>query len=352
MSNPASSKPSQQRKPALFEIDDTTITVTDQQKETTNNLTNSDLNTPISTPPTIIPDQASTSLFSKLFSVGFLLTSSIMGIIVLWLTSKLVTSFEQILERGDILGWSFFILLIIALTSILIMITREIIGILGIRKLKNLRTTARQAYNENKIKPARHYLNEVKSLYETTPERAWMLDRIKTLDNEIMDGQEIIELVDKELGTSLDKQAKIIIAAHARQISLITAIAPGPFIDMAAVAILNLRMIRKITQTYGVRPGFWGQMRLSRNVLAHLALSGGISMTSDLLQPLIGTSIASKLSKKLGEGLFNGALTIRIGLSAIEITRPIPYVATKPPSFRKLVTSALTPSEKSSTAKK
>ncbi len=336
MSNHPSSKPAQLRKPALFEIDDTTITVTDQQKEITDTHQKSDLST---STPTVIPSQAS----SKLFSLSFLLISSILGIIVLWLTSKLISSFEQILERSDILGWSFFILLIIALTSTLLLIAKEIMGIWGIKKLRNLRSSGQQAYTENKLKPARHYLKQIKSLYETTPERAWMLDRIKTLDTEIMDGQEIIELIDKELGVSLDKQAKIIIAAHARKISLITAIAPGPFIDMAAVAILNLRMIRKITQTYGVRPGFWGQMRLSRNVLAHLALSGGISITSDLLQPLIGSSIASKLSKKLGEGLFNGAITIRIGLSTIEVTRPIPYVSTKPPSFKKLVTSALKP---------
>ena len=117
--------------------------------------------------------------------------------------------------------------------------------------------------------------------------------------------------------------------------------APGPFLDMAAIAYLNLTMIRKLAELYGVRPGWWGQIRLSRNILAHLALSGGIAITSDLLQPLIGTSIAAKLSKKLGEGLFNGALTIRIGLSAIELTRPIPYVASKPLSFKALVTSSM-----------
>jgi putative membrane protein len=36
------------------------------------------------------------------------------------------------------------------------------------------------------------------------------------------------------------------------------------------------------------------------------------------------------LSRRLGEGIFNGALTARIGTAAIEVTRPLPFIEARP----------------------
>ena len=52
-----------------------------------------------------------------------------------------------------------------------------------------------------------------------------------------------IELIDTEIGAPLDKEVQKVISETAKKVSVITAIAPGPFIDMAAVTLLNLNMI-------------------------------------------------------------------------------------------------------------
>ena len=44
-----------------------------------------------------------------------------------------------------------------------------------------------------------------------------------------------------------------------------------------------------------------------------------------------------RLSARLGEGAFNGALTARLGIAAIELTRPCPYIATQPLRARHVV---------------
>ncbi len=325
------------QKPTLFEPDDSSITIVSEPEEPVK--PNPSGLEPL---PQIAPPAASW-VSTKLFSLGFLLISSVFGLFCLWASAALLSSLETLIARNDILGWTALALVIIAVFSFCLLILKEFIGLWRLKNLGYLRARGMQIYDENKLKPARDYLRDIKYLYEHTPERQWMLDRLTGLSSQIMDGREMVDLIDQEIGARLDKDACTIIANHAKKVSLITAIAPGPFIDMAAVAFLNLRMIRKIACVYGVRPGFWGQMRLARNVITHLALSGGIAITSDLLHPLIGTSIAAKLSKKLGEGLFNGALTIRIGLSAQALTRPIPHVKTKPPSFSKLATSSLKP---------
>jgi putative membrane protein len=52
---------------------------------------------------------------------------------------------------------------------------------------------------------------------------------------------------------------------------------------------------------------------------------------------MLGHSLTAKLSARLGEGLFNGALTTRIGLAAIDVCRPLPYLEAQRPRFRELV---------------
>src|SRR4029078_6469925 len=46
--------------------------------------------------------------------------------------------------------------------------------------------------------------------------------------------------------------------------------------------------------------------------------------------------LEEKLRERLGEGLFNGALTTRIGIAAIDVCRPLPYLETLRPRFRGL----------------
>lgn len=316
-------------RPTLFDANDASLKIKQQPQHAAGE-------TDHQPPPTKRPPEARTSFLRRLSAPSFWLISSIIGLLTLWGTSELLSAIETLIRQNNPLGKLALAFAVIAGTALFIIIIREINSLWGLKNLAHLKTAAEQTYAENKLKPAKNYLRDIIALYEGLPNRAWMLKTITPLKTEIMDGRELIEMIDQEIGKPLDDEAKKIITSSAKKVSLITAIAPGPLLDMAAVALINLTMIRKIAATYGIKPGLWGQVRLCRSILAHLALSGGIALTSDLLQPLIGSSIAAKLSKKLGEGLFNGALTIRIGLSAIELTRPIPHKATKPPSFKEL----------------
>jgi putative membrane protein len=48
-----------------------------------------------------------------------------------------------------------------------------------------------------------------------------------------------------------------------------------------------------------------------------------------------------RLSRRLGEGAFNGALTARIGTAAIDVTRPMPFLDTDPIRVRDLLPELL-----------
>jgi len=56
---------------------------------------------------------------------------------------------------------------------------------------------------------------------------------------------------------------------------------------------------------------------------------------------MLGHGITAKLSAKLGEGLLNGLLTARLGLAAIDVTRPLPFEALPRPVLSDLAKDLL-----------
>ncbi len=52
-----------------------------------------------------------------------------------------------------------------------------------------------------------------------------------------------------------------------------------------------------------------------------------------MIQQVVGQGLAARISAKLGEGVLNGLLTARIGLAALAVCRPMPFVEAAPPTL-------------------
>ena len=113
----------------------------------------------------------------------------------------------------------------------------------------------------------------------------------------------------------------------AKRVSLVTAVSPRALVDVAYVVFEAGRLIRRLAELYGGRPGTLGFFRLARNVLAHLAVTGSIAVGDSFVQQIVGHGLAARLSAKLGEGVVNGMMTARIGIAAMETARPLPFSA-------------------------
>jgi putative membrane protein len=131
----------------------------------------------------------------------------------------------------------------------------------------------------------------------------------------------------------LDENALGLIARAARRVTILTAITPAAALDIVFVAALNLRMLREIATLYGGRPGTLGTFRLARMVVSHLAVTGGLALSDSLLQHIVGRGLLGRLSARFGEGAVNGILTARIGLAAIDLCRPLPFLTRAKPSL-------------------
>ena len=124
--------------------------------------------------------------------------------------------------------------------------------------------------------------------------------------------------------------------------------APTAALDILLVAAQNLRMMRELATLYGGRPSTLATLRLARMVISHLAVTGGIALSDNLLQHVVGRGLLGRLSSRFGEGTVNGILTARVGLAARDVCRPIPQETSAKDTLgslmKELVTSA--PQEK------
>jgi putative membrane protein len=69
--------------------------------------------------------------------------------------------------------------------------------------------------------------------------------------------------------------------------------------------------------------------------------TGLVAVGDDMIGSLAGGGVVAKLSRRFGEGVVNGALTARVGLSAIEVCRPLPFRAGRRPSVSGMLARAL-----------
>src|ERR1700730_8361150 len=141
--------------------------------------------------------------------------------------------------------------------------------------------------------------------------------------------------------TAPDEEARRLVSSAAQRVSIVTAVSPRALIDVLFVLVASLRLIRQLARLYGGRPGTLGMIRLMRHVIGHLAITGGMAASDSLIQQMLGHGIAAKLSQRLGEGMLNGLLTARLGLAAIDVTRPLPFTALPRPALADLAKDLL-----------
>jgi len=267
----------------------------------------------------------------SVFSWGGLFWSALGGLVSLsvglWLTKLIDDLFARSLTFG-IIG---IVLAALAVLALGVMAGREIFGIMRQRRIAEMHIGFADARTADDTAKARSLLKELDGLYASRAESARVRQHLDELRNEIVDGRDLIDIAERTLIAPLDREAQHEIAQAAKRVSVVTAIAPRAIIDIAFVAFQAIRLIRRIAEIYGGRPGLLGFIKLAKSVAAHLTITGGMAAGDSILQQLVGHGIAAKLSARLGEGVLNGLLTTRVGLSAMAVCRPMPFGVSRPP---------------------
>lgn len=287
----------------------------------------------IAAEPPAAPAPRKRSLLANIFfgAVGVLVSLAV----GLW-TDRLI---RDLFARADWLGWLAAGVAATALLALLVILAREFLAIARLAKVEKLQSKALDAIARDDPNAARAVVDELSAFVAARPQTAAGRRALAELRGEIIDGGDLVRLAETEILGPLDAQAKTMILDAAKRVSLVTAVSPRALVDIAYVVFEAGRLIRRLSELYGGRPGTLGFFRLARSVLAHLAVTGSIAVGDSFVQQIVGHGLAARLSAKLGEGVVNGMMTARIGIAAMETARPLPFTAVKRPRMSDFLTA-------------
>lgn len=261
---------------------------------------------------------------------GGWLAGAALGLLGLWLGLAAWDWALALTARVPLLGALAGVLLGVLGLALVGVLLREAVGWRRLRRLDVLRGRAEAALAAGDLRAAEAVAADLARLYG-----------LAEAETGALDADAVLEAAERRWLASADAAARAEVEAHARQVALVTVLVPLALADVAAALVLNLRMIRRIAAAYGGRPGALGAWRLVRAVATHLAATGAVAVGDDLLGPALGGGLLSKLSRRFGEGAINGALTVRVGLSAMSVCRPLPFRAQPRPGLAAVTGSAL-----------
>jgi putative membrane protein len=329
------------RRPATFKLDDPGVVVIDP--DDTGRLTRGTIQIVPEAEPAQPPATIDTPLVParRGFRWGTLFWSAVAGLVVLGTGLGVINLVEDLFARNEGLGFLGLGLAVIATVALAVVTMRELVGLARLATIEKLHLRAAEVLISDDRAASRAIVADLLKLAHQTPQLARARSALQSHTDDIIDGADMIRLAERELMTPLDEEARRLVSSAAQRVSVVTAVSPRAMIDVLFVFVASLRMIRQLARLYGGRPGALGMIRLLRHVIAHLAITGGMAASDSLIQQMLGHGIAAKLSQRLGEGMLNGLLTARLGLAAIEVTRPMPFNALPRPALTDLAKDLL-----------
>lgn len=123
-----------------------------------------------------------------------------------------------------------------------------------------------------------------------------------------------------------DKQAREKISRYAAESAVIIAVSPLAMADMFFIAWRNIRMINQIARIYGIELGYFSRIRLFRGVLFNIAFAGASELVREVGVDWMSQDLMGRLSARAAQGIGAGLLTARLGIKAMELCRPLPWI--------------------------
>jgi putative membrane protein len=256
-----------------------------------------------------------------------------------------ITAWDFVFEmfaRNIWLGRAVLVVIAGFVTAGLGLALREWLSFARLRRVDELRQSVETSHAFGDLAAARKSTSQLVRFYRGRAELRWAIDNLAEVEAEVLDGDGLLAAVERELMTPLDMAATREVEAAARQVATVTAIVPLALADVVVALVANLRMVRRVAEIYGGRAGTFGSWRLLKTVMLHLVATGAVAVGDDLIGSILGGGLVSKISRRFGEGVVNGALTARVGVAAIEVCRPMPFRTKAKPKVTTLVKNALT----------
>lgn len=257
--------------------------------------------------------------------IGFFMSVGI----ALWVENIITTLFD----RYTWMGWVALGAAALLVLLVLIVIIRELRAMAKLRSVAAMRERAADALATKDPVKLKRATADLLDHFRHNPKTATGRASLNEHQHDIMDATDRYAMAERELLAGLDAQARDLVMAAAKRVSVVTAVSPRAIVDISYVLYENIRLIRVMAEHYGGRTSTLGTLSLAKRVVSHLAITGSIAVGDSIIQQLVGHGMAARISSRLGEGVVNGLMTVRVGLSAIDVCRPAPFSALPQPKI-------------------
>jgi putative membrane protein len=245
----------------------------------------------------------------------------LVGMLALDAVTFLATAFERSLFLGSL----FATLIALVVVSLLVLVYEQVQDIRRLHDISRLQAEAERLRQANGYGNAAALAARVARLYPHRMDVEPGLDRFRTTVSDAHRDAEMLALFARQVLHPLDERASRIVATYASQTALMTALSPLALLDAMLSLWRNVCMAREIAVLYGGRPGSLGTLSLVRGIVGNLAAAGVSEVLADVGAEAFGSTFATALSAKVGQGIAMGVLTMRVGQATMRLCRPIPF---------------------------
>ncbi len=271
------------------------------------------------------------------------------GVIIIGTVYDAFSTAGSMMQNAPVLGVIYLVMLFSLIGVLGYGIVKEMIGYRKIKRIDKIQKEAKEVI-KHPVKRAREFAQKIISHYKDHEDKeirskvaAFEIELPSLMDDEIM------QRLDEIVLESMDEKAKKIITRYANQTAISTAISPVAMIDAILIISRSHVMIKEIAKVYGLRPNFLGEMALVKKVFVNLAFAGVTDIMLHHSHDILGASVLSKVSAHGAQGVANGILTARVGLSTLNACRPMPITKRQDGFFKnifKMITKSLFSSKK------
>ncbi len=235
------------RKPAVFRLDDPAIVVTPSGEPRS-----------IAPPADFDPLPAAPPPPRRRVPWAGLFWVSAAGLLLLATGLGIANLIEDLLNRAAWLGSVGAVLAAVAVVALVAIVTREVLGLARLAAIETLRQRAAAILVSDDRAAGRALGRDLITLTRRMPRLARGRARLESHLGDIIDGGDLVRLSERELMTPIDAEARRLVAAAAKRVSVVTAVSPRAAVDMFFVLITALGLVRRLALLYGGRPGTLG----------------------------------------------------------------------------------------------
>ncbi|GAA5525601.1 UPF0283 membrane protein YcjF [Microbulbifer aestuariivivens] len=194
-----------------------------------------------------------------------------------------------------------------------------------LRRLEETRELALELRDCRSMDSVAPFRRDLARHFEGKPQGV-LLTRVLEEAPDYYDGSELLRHVELTFLEALDQEALRRVVRHASATGALVGLSPFATLDVLVALRQSMRMIDDVAQIYGVRPSVVVRWRLFRKVLNLVAYSGASEYAvSELWPELLGDSVVSTVSARLGQGMGASLFMSRIGLATMHSCRPVPF---------------------------